>query len=163
MTAVTATITLRPVARDDVDEQAFLVALYDAARAAELDQVAWPPGQREAFVRMQLDLQDRQYRAAYPDGDFLVVEVDGVRAGRLTLGRGDDDVRVVDIALLPEHRGRGLGRSLLTQVMDDAATAGRTVSLHVEAHNPAARLYQRLGFRVVADEGVYLLLAWRAS
>jgi ribosomal protein S18 acetylase RimI-like enzyme len=156
---MTATVTLRPVEPED---DAFLLALYDAARAAELDLVAWPPGQREAFVRMQLDLQTRQYRAAHPDGDFLVVEVDGVPAGRLTLAHGDADVRVVDIALLPAHRGAGLGRALLADVLDDAAASGRTVSLHVEAHNPARRLYERLGFRLVADEGVYLLLEWRA-
>lgn len=153
-------VVLRPVAPDDEEG---LVALYAAGRAEELDQVAWPPGQREAFVRMQYDARERHYRAANPAASFDVVEVEGHLAGRLTVDRRPDDLRVVDLALLPSYRGRGTGAALLAGVLAEAAATGRTASIHVEVHNPARRLYERLGFRAVEDRGVYLLMRWTAS
>ena len=139
----------------------FLLELYGASRAEELDQVAWAPGQREAFVRMQHDIQTAQYRAAHPDGDFLVVEVAGRAVGRLTLAGTSHQVHVVDLALLPQARGRGIGTTLLTAVLDEAAATGRSVSLCVEVHNRgAARLYERLGFREVEERGIHRLLEW---
>ncbi|NHA01978.1 GNAT family N-acetyltransferase [Nocardioides sp. W3-2-3] len=84
-------------------------------------------------------------------------------AGRITLDRRPDDLRVVDLALLPAYRGRGIGGALLGRVLVEAAATGRTASIHVEVHNPARRLYERLDFRVVEDLGVYLLMRWTAS
>lgn len=150
-------VALRPVRDADRD---FLREVYAAARAEELDQVAWPPGEREEFLRMQFDLQDAQYRGANPDGSFDVIEVDGRPAGRLYVDRRPDEIRIVDIALLPDFRGVGIGGRLLQGVLDEAADSGRTVSIHVEVHNPAARLYERLGFRPVAERGLYRLLEW---
>lgn len=153
----TARIALRPATAADRD---LLLEVYAAARAEELDQVAWPPGEREAFLRMQFDLQDSQYRGANPDGSFDVVEVDGRPAGRLYVDRRPDDIRIVDVALLPEFRGRGIGARLIGDVIGEAARSGRTVSIHVEVHNRAARLYERLGFHPVAERGLYRLLEW---
>lgn len=150
-------VTLRPVA--DADHE-FLVDLYGSTRAAELDQVHWEPGQREAFVRMQFDLQARHYRESNPEGTFEVIEVDGRPAGRLYVDRRPTDIRVVDIALAPAYRGRGIGTALLRQVLAEAAASGRTASIHVEVTNPAASLYERLGFTVVEDLGVYRLMEW---
>lgn len=153
-------VVLRPVADADRED---LVALYAAGRAAELDQVAWPPGQREAFVRMQYDAQERHYRTATPDASFDVVEVGGRLAGRITVDRRPDDLRVVDLALLPPYRGRGIGGALLARVLAEASASGRTASIHVEVHNPAQRLYERLGFRAAEERGVYRLLRWTGS
>ncbi|SFN08883.1 Ribosomal protein S18 acetylase RimI [Pimelobacter simplex] len=158
--APTTSVTVRPATTAD---DAFLRALYAAGRAAELDQVAWPPGQREAFVAMQHDLRERLYREAYPAGEFLVVEVDGRPAGRLCVNRGPDEVRVVDIALLPVHQGQGIGAALLRRLLDEAAAAGVPVALQVERDSPARALYERLGFVPVAEDDVRLHLTWRAS
>lgn len=141
-------------------DRELLLEVYAASRAEELDQVAWLPGQREAFVRMQFDLQDAQYRAGNPDGTFDVVEVDGRSAGRLYVDRRPTEIRIVDVALLPEFRGRGVGSRLVQDVLDEGAATGRAVTIHVELHNRALRLYQRLGFRPVAERGVYLLMEW---
>jgi ribosomal protein S18 acetylase RimI-like enzyme len=65
---------------------------------------------------------------------------------------------IVDVALLPAHRGRGIGTALLTPILDEAERTGRAVSIHVARENPARRLYDRLGFVQVADQGVHLLL-----
>lgn len=160
MATVLTRVGLRPVVPADRE---LLVTVYGAGRAAELDQVAWAPGQREAFVRMQYDAQDRQYRAGNPHGHFDVVEVDGQAAGRLYVDVRPADVRIVDIALLPAYRGLGIGRALLRRVLAEAAAGGRTASIHVEVHNPARRLYERLGFRPVEERGVHLLMEWSAE
>jgi ribosomal protein S18 acetylase RimI-like enzyme len=152
-----ARIVLRPVTEADRD---FLLGLYAASRQEELDQVAWAPGAREAFLEMQFDAQDRDYRSNNPEGCFDLIEVGGRPAGRLYVDRRPGDLRVVDIALLPEFRGRGIGRQLLTELQRQAADEGRIVSIHVEVHNRAAGLYERLGFVVAEELGVYRRMEW---
>jgi ribosomal protein S18 acetylase RimI-like enzyme len=111
---------------------------------------------------MQFDAQDVQYRQHNPEGAFDVIEVDGRPAGRLYVDRRPTDIRIVDIALLPEFRGVGTGRLLIRRLQDEAAATGRTVSIHVEVHNRAAALYRRLGFVVAAELGVYRRMEWTA-
>jgi ribosomal protein S18 acetylase RimI-like enzyme len=154
---MTTRVTLRPVTDADRD---LLLAVYGAARAAELDQVPWEPGAREAFLEQQFAAQDHEYRRANPHGSFDVIEADGVPAGRLYVDRRPGDLRIVDIALLPAYRGRGIGTRLITDLQRQAAAEDRIVSIHVEAFNPAARLYERLGFEVAEDLGVYRRMEW---
>jgi len=153
-------LTLRPTTAADRE---FLVRLYGSTRAEELAQVSWDDGQREAFVRMQFDAQDTQYRSHNPAGSFEVIEVDGRPAGRLYVDRRTGDIRIVDIALLPQFRGTGIGGYLIGRLIEEATASGRTVSIHVEVHNRAASLYRRLGFVPVSERGVYLLMKWSAS
>jgi ribosomal protein S18 acetylase RimI-like enzyme len=155
---VSDSVRLRRVRDDDAE---FLYRLYASTRADELRAVPWDAAQKEAFLRQQHGAQSRHYRAAHPDGDFRVVEVEGRPAGRLYVDRGPEEVRIVDISLLPEHRGAGLGSALLRDVLAEAAAAGRRVTIHVERLNPALALYRRLGFAPVKDLGIYLFLEWR--
>jgi ribosomal protein S18 acetylase RimI-like enzyme len=157
---VTGQVTLRPAT--DADRE-FLVAVYASTRAEELSQVDWAPGQREAFVRMQFHAQDVDYHRNHPDGSYDVVEVGGDAAGRLYVDRRRGDIRIVDIALLPQFRGRGCGGRLITQLMDEAAASGSRLSLHVEVHNAAGRLYERLGFVEVDVHAMYRAMEWSAS
>jgi len=85
--------------------------------------------------------------------------VGGAPGGRLYVHRGPSEIRVVDIALLPEYRGAGVGTSLLQDLLAEGDAAGKSVTIHVERMNPALRLYERLGFAVAEDKGVYLFLA----
>jgi ribosomal protein S18 acetylase RimI-like enzyme len=85
-----------------------------------------------------------------------VIERNGQPIGRLYLDRRDDELRIVDIALLTEHRGGGIGNAILTDLIDEASGSGIPVRIHVERNNPALGLYRRLGFREIGDEGVYL-------
>ena len=89
-----------------------------------------------------------------------MIEVDGRPAGRLYVDRRPGDLRIVDIALLPAFRGRGIGAGLIAGLQHEAAAEGRIVSIHVEVHNPAAQLYERLGFAIAADLGVYRRMEW---
>lgn len=152
-------VSLRPVADDDRE---FLVALYGSTRDEELSQVAWADGARDAFLRMQFQAQDQQYRATNPAGSFDVIEVDGRPAGRLYVDRRPGDLRIVDISLMPQFRGVGVGTRLLTGLIEEAGDSGRIVSIHVEVHNSAAALYTRLGFVAVAEHGVYRRMERRA-
>ncbi len=82
----------------------------------------------------------------------------GRPAGRLYVARWEDEIRIVDIALLPEHRGNGLGTALLRELIEEADAAGKPLSIHVEQNNPARPLYDRLGFEEAGEFGVYVLM-----
>jgi ribosomal protein S18 acetylase RimI-like enzyme len=128
--------------------------VYASTRADELAAVPWDDEAKEAFLRAQFGAQDRWWREHYADASFDVVLVDGRPAGRLYVHRGAEEIRIVDVALLPAYRGRGIGSALLREVLAD----GRRVTIHVERMNPALRLYERLGFTLAEDKGVYLFL-----
>ncbi len=151
---------LRPAVPGDRE---FLFRTYASSRAEELAIVPWTEDEKEAFLRQQFDAQDRHYRAHHPAADRLVILDRGEPVGRLYVERAADELRVMDIALLPEHRGRGRGRQLIEALQAEAAAAGIPITLHVEAHNPAQRLYARLGFRLVREDGIYQLLEWRPA
>lgn len=145
------TISLRPIAPED---QPFLLALYGSTREQELARVAFTPEQKAAFVAHQFDAQSRHY-AQFRDTTFELVLVDGEPAGRLLLGRWERELRIVDVALMPAFRGAGIGARLLAPVLAEADARGVPTTIHVERENPAQRLYARLGFAPVAEEGVY--------
>ncbi len=158
VTTIPSRLSLR--AANAADHE-FLLELYGSTRA-DLGLLPLDEDQRDALVRMQFHAQDMHYRQTNPNADYSVVEIDGQAAGRLYVDRTAADIRIIDITLLPEHRGGGNGRALIQAVLDEARATGRSASLHVAAGNPAELLYARLGFRLAADDGVYRLLEWRA-
>jgi ribosomal protein S18 acetylase RimI-like enzyme len=125
--------------------------------------VAWDDAQKEAFLRHQFDAQDAWWRENYADASFDVILVEGEQAGRLYVHRGRSEIRIVDIALLPEHRGNGVGTRLLDELLAEADADAKSVTIHVERMNPALRLYGRLGFALAEDKGVYLFLERRPA
>jgi ribosomal protein S18 acetylase RimI-like enzyme len=153
--AVSPPITLRTATPGD---EAFLRRVYACTRQEELALVPWSDEEKEAFLRMQFDAQDSHYRAHYAGASFDVIDVDEVPVGRLYVVRWKDEIRIIDISLLPEHRGAGIGTRLLSELLEEGAHTNKRVSIHVEKHNPARRLYERLGFTPKADLGIYLLM-----
>jgi ribosomal protein S18 acetylase RimI-like enzyme len=151
---------LRPVAEADMP---FLAAVYASTRTAELAQTDWSEAQKAAFLDFQFRAQHQHYTAHYQDAEFLVIERMGHPVGRLTLHWRSDDLRIVDIALLPAARGQGTGSALVRSLLDEAAANGCSVSIHVEQMNPAMHLYRRLGFRRIGEHGIYHLLAWTSD
>jgi ribosomal protein S18 acetylase RimI-like enzyme len=111
---------------------------------------------------MQFVAQSRHYTENYPDAEFQVIELDGQRIGRLYTQRRENEIRIMDIALLPEVRGRGIGTGLLNEILDEARAGNLPVTIHVERMNPALHLYERLGFRFLEERGIYFLMEWRA-
>ena len=141
------------VVRDERDEdEAFLRELYASTRIDELAHVGWSPEQVDGFLRMQFDLQRMHYRRYFADASFLIVVLDGRPVGRLYVHYSPQDVRVMDISLVPDVRGQGIGRRLLEDVIEQATALGAPVSLHVAVGSPAQRLYERLGFRTVKQD-----------
>lgn len=153
-----ASLALRPAL--DADRE-FLFRVYASTRAEELAVTGWSDAQKEQFLRMQFDAQHRYYHEHMPDAAYLVVLCEGQPAGRLYLDRRHDEIGVVDIALLPEFRDRGIGSVFLREVMAEATAARTPVRLHVEPFNRALNLYHRLGFHKIGDTGVYLHLEWQ--
>lgn len=138
----------------------FLVAVYAATRMEELAVTGWSDEQKAEFCQMQFTAQDSHYRQHYPTAEFSVIEVSGTPVGRLYVDRWKEEIRIMDIAILPEHRGHGTGTRLLAGLQREAAETGRCLSIHVESFNPALRLYERLGFQMTEDKGVYQLMVW---
>jgi GNAT superfamily N-acetyltransferase len=148
-------LALRPAADGDRE---FLARVYASTRTEELAPLPWSGDQKRIFLAQQFAAQSAHYARHFADGSFSVVLVDGEPAGRLIVARREDVLKVVDIALLPEYRGHGLGTRLLRPLLDDAAARGTDVEVYVERFNPALRLYDRLGFVPAEDTGVYLRL-----
>ena len=146
-------VALRRVRAGD---RPFLAHIYAGTRVEELAMLPWTEDQKAAFVAQQFEAQDAYYRTHYEGAAFDVIEVGGEPAGRLYVHRGPREIRIVDIALTPAFRGRGIGTRLLEAVIAEADDAGRTVSIHVEMNNRARRLYERLGFRPAGEHGPYV-------
>ncbi|MFO0590953.1 MAG: GNAT family N-acetyltransferase [Polyangiaceae bacterium] len=144
--------------------------LFASTRGAELSilrgDVAGSEGlspAQEVFVRVQMRAQTLGYQAAYPRAVREIVLASGEPVGRWIVDRAGDAVRLVDVALLPRHRGRGLGTALITSLLREAERQGRNVRLSVMRGNPAAQLYLRLGFEFLDSEGdgVRDAMEWR--
>ncbi len=142
-------------------DQDFLRALYGSTRADELAQVDWDAAQKTAFIQMQFNAQHEHYQKHYSKAQFLIIEDRGHPIGRVYVDRRDDEIRLIDIALVAERRGEGLGTLLLKDLLDEAAAHRLPVRIHVEQFNPAFRWYQRLGFVLLEDKGVYQFMEWR--
>jgi GNAT superfamily N-acetyltransferase len=158
--AAAAGLTFRPITDSDLP---FLARLYASTRMEELSVTDWSDAQKAAFLQMQFDAQHAHYQQHYQGTDFLVIERAGEPVGRLYLARWRVEHRIVDIALLPANRGAGVGTALLRDLLDEAALAGKAVTIHVEKFNPALTLYRRLGFVAAGEEGAYDLMRWQAA
>jgi len=148
-------LTLRPITESD---EAFLANLYASTRAEEMAQSGWPQEEIDRFLLFQFSAQHKYYQMEYPKAAYDIIEHEGCSVGRLYVDRRKDEIRIIDIALLPEYRGRGIGNHLLSQLFAEANKKSLPVRIHVEYNNPAMRLYKRLGFKKTGETGVYYLM-----
>jgi ribosomal protein S18 acetylase RimI-like enzyme len=154
---MTSKLTLRPVQDSDDD---FLLKVYGSTREQEMTQVPWTAEQKQQFVRMQWQAQTSHYAAQHPRASHEIISLEGAPIGRLYLDRSAEKFHILDITLLPEHRNRGAGSFLLGTIMAEAKQDGKPVTIYVETFNPSLRLFQRLGFTPIQQEGFHLLLQW---
>ncbi|MDZ4812664.1 MAG: GNAT family N-acetyltransferase [Pseudomonadota bacterium] len=168
-------IGLRAESEADLD---FVVALYTDTRWEELAPVDWPEPAKRAFLDQQGRLQHEHYLKHYAGAEMLLIVTDRAQTesadaqwhdpaaaareliGRIYLRAGSTEIRLMDIALLPRFRGRGIGHCLIEALQAQGAARGIGITLHVEPTNPAQRLYQRLGFALIEQRGVYDFLGW---
>jgi ribosomal protein S18 acetylase RimI-like enzyme len=145
-------VVLIPASASDRE---FLYRVYASTRQEELAPLCWPPEQVEGFLRMQFDAQSRHYQEHYSDAAFDLIKMDNEPIGRLYVLRRPDEIRIVDIALLPMYRGRGIGTHLMNDLIAESTRTAKLLRIHVEVNNPAHQWYERLGFIRMATTGVY--------
>ncbi|MEI6827673.1 MAG: GNAT family N-acetyltransferase [Desulfuromonadales bacterium] len=151
---------IRPIREGDME---FLIRLYASTRAGEQELFGWDDAQWDGFIRMQFNLQHSHYRQNYHNASLDLILLDEKPVGRLYVSRGTEDFRIIDISVLPEYRGKGIGRRLLEALNREADTARVPVTLHVEKHNPAMRLYLWLGFCLTKDCGTCWFMSLQPS
>lgn len=137
------------------EDYPFIGELYASTRAGELARVNWPESAKADFLRQQSAAQIRHYRSHFPAAAYLLVESAASPIGRIYLHKKPNELRLMDIALVLQERGKGWGRVLMVAVLDLARENQAAVSLHVEPDNPARAWYQRLGFVDQGAHGLY--------
>ncbi len=149
----------RPIRSSDEE---FLSLLYASTREDELSVlIDWTDQQKRDFLSQQFKAQHTFYQDQFKKAEFLLVLMKKQAIGRLYVDRRKDEIRLIDIALLPAYRGQGIGRQLMEGVLAEGTKAGKPVRIHVEHNNPAMHLYTRLGFEKIDDTGVYFLMEWK--
>lgn len=153
-------VCLREVVSGD---EIFLFRLYASTRAAEMALVNWSPLQKDTFLQMQFNAQRRSYAVQFPDAYHQIVLVGDQPVGRIIIQQTSQYFLLIDLAILPEARGQGIGTHLIRSLQAEASQAGLPVHLHVETFNPAQALYERLGFRKTSLEGIYIGMEWQPA
>ncbi|HEY0320627.1 MAG TPA: GNAT family N-acetyltransferase [Pyrinomonadaceae bacterium] len=152
-----AKVKLRPVTPADEDT---LLKIYASTREEEMQQATgWSNEQKEMFLRWQLDMQRRDYEARFPQADYQIILFEGAPAGRLWVGRTPEQMRLLDIAILPEFQKRKIGSFLLHNLIRESEETGIPLRHMIyKLNTDARRFYERLGFRLIEDERMYLLM-----
>lgn len=153
--AAALAVTCRPAAEADLP---ILAETYFSTRREEVAQTGWPLDAQQRFLQHQFDAQHSHYRTHYPAAEWLVIERGGAAIGRLYVDEWESEFRLIDIALLPQARGGGIGGALIEDLIEAATAKGKALSIHVERNNPAMGLYHRLGFVKADEHGVYDLM-----
>lgn len=147
--------------RDENSQDApFLLSLYATTRAQEMARVPWTLDQQQAFVKAQFEAQHSFYTQQYPSASYQVILQNGDPIGRLYILRQSELIRVLDITIVTEKRGKGIGSQLLKRVLDEGRQSQKPVQIYVEDFNPSLPLFEKLGFSPRADEGFNFLLEW---
>ena len=153
-------VSFRPVATGD---DPFLLSVYASTREEELALTNWDPQQRAAFVKMQFDGQHLHYRGEYPSAEYLVILMNSVPVGRLYIADTQKEIKILDVTLLPKHRGAGIGTAIINELVQQAQARGKALAIYVETFNRSLGLFERLGFVRAGESGYSILLQWRAE
>lgn len=142
------------------DDMAFLLILYTSTRWQEVLQAPWNDQQRSKFLKGQFEAQHIHYQSHYPKAEYLLIQKGKEDIGRLYIGRDATSICLIDIALLPEFKHKGIGTNILQDIINEAQYTQKKIVIHVENYNPAYQWYLKLGFKQVEDKGVYQYMEW---
>lgn len=148
----------RPVIPEADDP--FLFEVYAGTRLDEIASWGWNAEQQSAFLKMQHLCQKQSYRLQYPDLISRIILDGDDRAGYILTARKEAEMILVDIALLPQFRGKGIGLAVLTGLQEETMAADLSIQLSVFNGNPARRLYERLGFQPIEQNELYTIMKW---
>lgn len=131
---------LRQATEDDFD---FLFSLHRDSMRVYIEPIwGWHEDWQEEYFRKKFDTRDRQ-----------IIVIDGRDAGVLVVEELPDEIHISLIEILPEFQGRGTGTMILNRLTREATSRQTLLSLHVlRTNQPAKRLYERLGFRIIEEE-----------
>lgn len=150
------TVALRPITDADLP---VLFEIYAGTRTEELAKVTWwTDSQKRAFLFQQFSAQHQYYLENYVNSTFDLILFNHAPVGRLYVARWENQLRIIDIALLSAYRGQGIGSQLIERLLSESRTQQLPLTIHVERENPALAWYFRMGFQMVEDKGVYLFL-----
>lgn len=150
-------ISLRRVAADDRE---FLLRVYAASREIELSVLPFDEAQKRTFCEHQLDAQTNYYEEKYPDATHDLIVVGDEPVGRAYIDRGDKLISILDLAVLTEHRKKGVGTQIVKSLMDEAGLSGKRVGVYVETFNPSQKFFRELGFELVESDEMNLYFEW---
>lgn len=122
--------------------------------------VPWNAEQLQAFITMQFAAQQEHYQKKYPMASHEIILSNGRPVGRRYVGRLEQEIRIVDITLMPPERNGGIGTFSLRELLNEAGSTDKVVRIYVENFNPSLRLFERLGFRQVDEQGIHFLMEW---
>lgn len=153
-------IRLRPEVPQD---ELFLSEVYASTRREEMACIGWDAPRIAAFLKIQFNAMRRGYAAQHPTADFSVVLLNDRPVGRLVVDRTKEAIELVDVALLPENRARGIGTSLIRELQTEANRARKPIRLQALKQGRPVRWYARLEFVRVRDDGLYVTMEWRPT
>ncbi|WP_042164552.1 GNAT family N-acetyltransferase [Paenibacillus gorillae] len=143
------------------EDETFLYEVYAGTRRNEVAEWGFGTREIELFLQMQHRARQASYSAAYPDAVCRVIYAADKPIGSLQVYYGSESIVLIDIALLPEARGKGVGSAVLLELQQKAAQLGLPVMLHVDNANVLARkLYGKLGFKETMADEIYTEMRW---
>jgi ribosomal protein S18 acetylase RimI-like enzyme len=153
-------IALRPVINQD---EPFLYEVFKTGLGSQFAELPWPPEAIEQLVRMQFNARHSSYSSQYPNSQHSIVLAGGVEAGHIWVHRDESSLHLIEIELLPQYRGQGIGSSLFRDLMKEAEAAGVPLLSGVATNNPGSlALHRRLGFEIISQDELYWYLEWRS-
>ena len=143
------------------EDEPFLMQVYASTREEEV--AGWDDLQKGIFLNMQYKLQKADYEMKYPESKHDIILLDGVAVGRMWVDRTNpEELRGIDIAILPEYRNSGVGFTLIQELLDEASAANKPFRIHVTNFNRAIRLYERMGFVKTGETPpIHISMEWR--
>ncbi|WP_127534133.1 GNAT family N-acetyltransferase [Paenibacillus kobensis] len=144
-------------------EDPFMLAVYEAVRREEMAQWGWDETAAVSFIAMQYDMQQRSYAMHYPESKLFTVLIQGATVGKLHVADDLEAVTLVDVALLPQYQGQGLGTALVRGLQRYVQEARKPLRLTANAGSRASRLYEKLGFRILEANEVVSRMEWQET
>lgn len=145
-------------------DKGFLFDVYASTREWEFQYTSWPKAERQLFLKSQYEAQDKTYKMRYLGAIYRIIQLDGVDIGRLILDRQDQQLLIIDFAILPQYQGRGIGSDILKSLINEAYGGKVPVRLHVNQNNTSAiQFYLRHGFKKTGVNGLHFAMEWKGD
>ena len=144
-------------------DQQFVSKVYRRTREKELPFAYLPEEQKSGLLLMQLEAQLADYERNYIGAKRQIILYNEERVGYIYTWDSKREIRILDISLLPEFQGNGIGGTILNDILKTGKQQHKKVSLHVALGNPAKRLYERLGFVKISDNFTHEYMEYKAS